>query len=71
LLQRKIAFEVNSVPLSDTIIRSLPRRSIMVVSSRAARLPEIEVSEIAARHSGGWCPESFQGLMSEQLIGAS
>ena len=26
--QRKIAFEVNSVPLSETIIRGLPRRSI-------------------------------------------
>ena len=49
--QLKIAFEVNSVPLSDTIIRGLPRRSMSAVSSRATRLPEIEVSGIAARHS--------------------
>jgi hypothetical protein len=51
LLQPKIAFEVNSAPLSDTIIRGLPRRSMRVVSSRATRLPEVEVSGMAAGHS--------------------
>ena len=39
------------MPLSDTIIRGLPRLSINAVSSRATRRPEIEVSGIAARHS--------------------
>jgi hypothetical protein len=42
------AFEVNSVPLSDTIMPGLPRRS---VSSRATRRPEIDVSGIAAKQS--------------------
>jgi len=51
LLQCRIAFEVNSVPLSETIICGLPRRSMRVVSSRATRLPEIEVSGMAAKHS--------------------
>ena len=46
-----MAFEVSSVPLSETIILGLPRRSISVVSSRATRRPEIEVFGIAARHS--------------------
>ena len=46
-----MAFEVNSVPLSETIMSGLPRRSIKTVSSRATRRPEIEVSGIAARHS--------------------
>lgn len=46
-----MAFEVSSVPLSETIIPGLPRRSISVVSSRATRRPEIVVSGIAARHS--------------------
>src|ERR1700733_14179055 len=49
--QANMAFEVNSVPLSDTIIPGLPRRLINAVSSRATRRPEIEVSGIAARHS--------------------
>ena len=49
--QARMAFEVSSVPLSDTIIRGLPRSSMSVVSSRATRLPEIEVSGMAARHS--------------------
>src|SRR5215210_4729554 len=49
--QARMAFEVNSVPLSETIIPGLPRRAINGVSSRATRLPEIEVSGIAARHS--------------------
>lgn len=40
----RIAFEVNSVPWSDTIIPGLPRRAIRAVSSRATRLPEIDVS---------------------------
>ena len=47
----RMAFEVNSVPLSDTIMPGLPRRSIKTVSSRATRRPEIDVSEIAAKHS--------------------
>jgi hypothetical protein len=45
------AVEVNSVPLSETIMPGLPCRSINAVSSRATRRPEIEVSGIAARHS--------------------
>jgi hypothetical protein len=49
--QANMAFEVNSVPLSETIMPGLPRRSIKTVSSRATRRPEIEVSGIAARHS--------------------
>ena len=49
--QANMAFDVNLVPLSETIIPGLPRRSINVVSSRATRRPEIEVSRIAARHS--------------------
>src|SRR5271170_1441795 len=49
--QANMAFEVNSVPLSETIMPGLPRRSISAVSSRATRRPEIEVSGIAARHS--------------------
>ena len=42
------AFEVNSIPLSETIILGLPRASMSAVSSRATRLPEIEVLGIAA-----------------------
>ena len=49
--QANMAFEVNSVPLSETIMPGLPRRLINAVSSRATRRPEIEVSGIAARHS--------------------
>jgi hypothetical protein len=49
--QASMAFDVNSVPLSETIIPGLPRCSISVVSSRATRRPEMEVSGIAARHS--------------------
>jgi putative transposase len=45
------AWQVNSVPLSKTIMPGLPRRSISTVSSRATRRPGIEVSGIAARHS--------------------
>ena len=41
--QANTAFEVNSVPLSETIMPGLPRRSISAVSSRATRRPEIEV----------------------------
>jgi len=50
-VQASMAFEVNSVPLSDTIMPGLPRRSIKTVSSRATRRPEIDVSGIAAKHS--------------------
>ena len=49
--QANMALEVNSVPLSETIMQGLPRRLINAVSSRATRRPEIEVSGIAARHS--------------------
>lgn len=47
--QANMAFEVNAVPLSETIMPGLPRRLISAVSSRATRRPEIEVSGIAAR----------------------
>jgi hypothetical protein len=43
--QANTAFEVNSVPLSETIMRGLPRRLINAVSSRATRRPEIDVSD--------------------------
>src|ERR1700674_1734597 len=46
-----MAFEVNSVSWSETIIPGLPRRAITAMSSRATRRPEIEVSGIAARYS--------------------
>src|SRR5690606_26751888 len=46
-----MAFEVNSVPWSETIMSGLPRRLIRSVSSRATRRPEIDVSGIAAKHS--------------------
>jgi hypothetical protein len=46
-----LALEVNSVPLSDTIMPGFPRRSTSIVNSRATRRPEIEVSGIAAKHS--------------------
>ncbi len=47
------ALQVSSVPVPLTLTISLgaPRLSINVVSSRTTRLPEIDVSEIAARHS--------------------
>ncbi len=46
-----MAFDMNSVPLSETIMPGLPRLVISAVSSRATRRPEIDVSGIAARHS--------------------
>lgn len=42
---------VNSVPLSLTIISGLPRRPMMVLSSRATLAPEIDVSAISPKHS--------------------
>jgi hypothetical protein len=51
-VQANMAFDVNSVPLSETIMPGLPRRLINAVSSRATRRPGIEVSGIAARRSG-------------------
>ena len=39
------------MPLSETIICGLPRAPMSIVNSRATRLPEIEVSGIAARHT--------------------
>ena len=50
-VQASIAFEVNSVPWSLTIDSGLPRLATSALSSRATRLPEIEVSTTAARHS--------------------
>ncbi len=47
----RTAVEVNSVPLSLTTMRGLPRVSMRTFSSRTTRLPEIEASGIAARHS--------------------
>src|ERR1700722_14659624 len=38
--QANMAFEVNSVPLSETIMPGLPRRLINAVSSRAPRRPD-------------------------------
>jgi hypothetical protein len=46
-----MAFEVNPVPLSETIMPGLPLRSTSVVNSRATRRPDIDVSGIAARYS--------------------
>jgi hypothetical protein len=43
--------EVSSVPLSLTIVFGLPRSSSSRSSSRATRIPEIEVSATSARHS--------------------
>jgi hypothetical protein len=52
LHQASMALQVNSMPpLSETIEPGLPRRSTMVVSSRATRRPEIDVSGTAPRHS--------------------
>jgi hypothetical protein len=42
LAQPRMSFEVNSVPLSDTIVCGLPRAPISAVNARATRLPEIE-----------------------------
>jgi hypothetical protein len=44
-----MAFEVNSVPWSETIMSGLPRRLIRSVRSRAARRSEIDVSGTVAR----------------------
>jgi len=49
--QPSMALEMNSVPLSETIMLGLPRRLISTVCSCATRRPEIEMSGIAARHS--------------------
>ena len=50
-----MAFEVNSVPLSETIELGLPRRSTIIVSSRATRRPQIDVDDL---------PESLQPFAS-------
>lgn len=51
LLRRsRMGFEVNSVPLSLTMSFGLPCLATSIDSSRATRLPEIDVSGIAARH---------------------
>ena len=49
--QANMAFEVNSVPLSETIVSGRPRIAMIRSSSRATRRPEIEVSATSARHS--------------------
>lgn len=49
--QASTALDVSSVPLSLTIMPGLPRQAISLESSRTTRLPEIEVSGTAARHS--------------------
>ena len=49
----RIAFEVNSVPLSLTTVAGLPRASNSVAGSRTTLAPESEVSAISARHSRG------------------
>jgi hypothetical protein len=49
--QASTAFDVSSVPLSLTIIFGAPRMAIRSPSSRTTRLPEIDVSTTAARHS--------------------
>ena len=46
-----MAFEVNSVPLSEMIIMGLPRRSMIAANSRATRAPDSDVSATSARHS--------------------
>jgi hypothetical protein len=46
-----MAFEVSSVPLSLTIVLGLPQATRRRSSSRATRMPEIEVSGTSARHS--------------------
>ncbi len=51
LQDERLAFEVSSVPLSETITPGFLRHCISAVSSQATRRPEIEVSGIAARHS--------------------
>jgi hypothetical protein len=43
-----MALLVNSVPLSLTIVLGLPRSMSSRSSSRATRMPEIEVSAISA-----------------------
>ena len=48
-----MAFDVNSVPWSETISLGLPRRAMTVASSRATRTPEIEVSTTAAKRARG------------------
>src|ERR1700688_4376841 len=49
--QASLALEVNSVPLSHTIMPGFPWRSTSIVNSRATHQPEIEVSGIVAKHS--------------------
>ena len=47
----RMAFEVNSVPLSEMIIAGFPRRSMIAANSRATRTPDSDVSATKARHS--------------------
>ena len=49
--QRRMADEVSSMPLSLTTVCGLPRIPIRLVSSRATRAPDSDVSATSARHS--------------------
>ena len=47
----RIALDVSSVPLSESIVVGRPRCVSRSASSRATRLAEIDVSATATRHS--------------------
>jgi hypothetical protein len=49
--QTRIAVEVSSVPLSETMPAGRPRTATLLSSSRATRMSEIEASASSARHS--------------------
>ena len=49
----QVAFEVNSVPLSLTMVAGRPRWRTTLSSSRATRNPDSEVSAARPRHSPG------------------
>ena len=51
IAQTRIAVEVSSVPLSETMPAGRPRTATILSSSRATRVPEIEASATSARHS--------------------
>jgi hypothetical protein len=56
---RRMAVDVSSVPLSETIIPGFLRRSIRADCSRATRRPDIEVPGIAASARIEVPPESW------------
>jgi hypothetical protein len=51
LVHARTAREISSGPLSLTVVVGIPRRATSASSSRATRVPEIEVSTTAARDS--------------------